>query len=57
MAGCSGLAKRWERLLEVSHGVQGALEEQRRDKVIGSSLEARCEIQANPDTYEFLQAL
>jgi isoleucyl-tRNA synthetase len=51
----SELRKRWERLLEVRAAVQSALEEQRRDKVIGSSLEAVVEIQANPDTYEFLK--
>jgi isoleucyl-tRNA synthetase len=49
-----GLMKRWDRLLEVRTGVQAALEEQRRNKVIGSSLEAVVEIQANPDTYGFL---
>jgi isoleucyl-tRNA synthetase len=49
-----GLMKRWDRLLEVRTGVQAALEEQRRNKVIGSSLEAVVEIQANPDTYRFL---
>ena len=35
--------------------MQAALEEQRRNKVIGSSLEAVVELQANPDTYEFLK--
>ena len=52
----AGLAKRWDRLLQVRTTVQAALEEQRRSKVIGSSLEAVVEIQANPDTYEFLKA-
>jgi isoleucyl-tRNA synthetase len=47
--------KRWDRLLEVRTSVQAALEEQRRNKVIGSSLEAVVEIQANPDTYGFLK--
>ncbi|HKT34152.1 MAG TPA: isoleucine--tRNA ligase [Nitrospira sp.] len=50
-----GLMKRWDRLLEVRTAVQAALEEQRRNKVIGSSLEAVVEIQANPDTYGFLK--
>jgi isoleucyl-tRNA synthetase len=49
------LMKRWDRLLEVRSVVQAALEEQRRNKVIGSSLEAVVEIQANPDTYGFLK--
>ena len=49
-----GLMKRWDRLLEVRTGVQAALEEQRRNKVIGSSLEAVVQIQANPGTYGFL---
>jgi isoleucyl-tRNA synthetase len=49
------LMTRWDRLLEVRTGVQAALEEQRRSKVIGSSLEAVVEIQANPDTYRFLK--
>ncbi|HET8720696.1 MAG TPA: class I tRNA ligase family protein, partial [Nitrospira sp.] len=49
------LIKRWDRLLEVRTAVQAALEEQRRSKVIGSSLEAVVEIQAKPDTYAFLK--
>ena len=52
----AALAKRWDRLLEVRTTVQAALEEQRRNKVIGSSLEAAVDIQANPDTYAFLSA-
>jgi isoleucyl-tRNA synthetase len=51
----SRLTKSWERLLDIRAAVQAALEEQRRNKVIGSSLEAVVEIQANPDTYEFLK--
>jgi isoleucyl-tRNA synthetase len=35
------LAERWERLLKYRTQVQGVLEERRREKVIGSSLEAR----------------
>jgi isoleucyl-tRNA synthetase len=50
-----GLTKRWDRLLEVRTAVQAALEEQRRNKVIGSSLEAVVELQANPDAYGFLK--
>ena len=49
------LASRWERLLEVRVAVQGALEVQRRDKVIGSSLEAKVRIRANPDKYDLLK--
>jgi isoleucyl-tRNA synthetase len=49
------LAQRWERLLEVRGAVQAELERQRRDKVIGASLEARVEIDASPDTYELLR--
>ena len=51
----AGVAKNWERLLEIRTAVQAALEEQRRNKVIGSSLEAVVEIQANPETYSFLK--
>ena len=49
------LAQRWERLLEVRVMVQAALEDQRRDKVIGSSLEADVLIQANPERYKLLE--
>jgi isoleucyl-tRNA synthetase len=49
------LAQRWEQLLEVRVAAQAALEDQRRDKVIGSSLEADVQIQANPEKYEFLK--
>ena len=51
------LAQRWEQLLEVRVAVQAALEDQRRDKVIGSSLEADVQIQANPERYELLRAV
>jgi isoleucyl-tRNA synthetase len=34
--------------------VQAALEDQRRDKVIGSSLEADVQIEANPERYKLL---
>ena len=52
----ANLAQRWEQLLEVRESVQGKLEEQRRNKVIGSSLEARILLEANPDKYELLKA-
>jgi isoleucyl-tRNA synthetase len=49
------LAQRWERLLEVRVAAQAALEDQRREKVIGSSLEADIQIHANSEKYEFLK--
>jgi len=49
------LAQRWEQLLEVRIAAQAALEDQRREKAIGSSLEADIQIYANPDKYEFLR--
>ncbi|MEO5957015.1 MAG: isoleucine--tRNA ligase [Nitrospiraceae bacterium] len=49
------LAQRWERLLGYRTQVQGVLEGSRRDKVIGSSLEAAVELRADADAYEFLQ--
>lgn len=51
----SGLAQRWERLLGYRAQVQTALEKARREKLIGSSLEAVVEIQADPDGYKFLK--
>jgi isoleucyl-tRNA synthetase len=48
------LRQRWDHLLEIRVAVQAALEEQRRNKVIGSSLEADVEIQANPERHRFL---
>ncbi len=50
------LGRRWERLLEVRVAVQGELEKQRRDKVIGSSLEAKVVIKAGKETREVLGA-
>ncbi len=50
------LAQRWERLLGFRTAVQGVLEVSRRDKVIGSSLEAAVELCANPDDHAFLRA-
>ena len=49
------LAQLWEQLLEVRVAAQAALEDQRREKVIGSSLEAHIQIHANPERYEFLK--
>ena len=54
MAGCR-VTQRWEQLLEVRVAAQAALEDQRREKVIGSSLEADLQIHANPEKYEFLK--
>ncbi len=51
----AALAQRWERLLGYRTQVQGVLEGSRRDKVIGSSLEASVELRADVDSYEFLQ--
>jgi isoleucyl-tRNA synthetase len=51
-----GLAQRWERLLRYREQVQGVLEISRRDKVIGSSLEAAVEIRSNADDHAFLLA-
>ncbi len=49
------LAQRWERLLAVRSVVQGALEQQRRAKVIGSSLEAQVLLSAEPKLHELLR--
>ena len=46
----------WKRLLAIRAVVLSALEEQRREKIIGSSLEARVALHAVPALYEFLQA-
>jgi isoleucyl-tRNA synthetase len=51
----SALAQRWEQLLKIRESVQAALEAKRRDKVIGSSLEAKVLIEANPDRFDFLK--
>ncbi len=50
------LAERWDRLLIYRASVQGVLEVSRRDKVIGSSLEAAVELRAAIDDYEFLKS-
>ena len=49
------LAERWERLLDVRMKIQSALEWRRRDKVIGSSLEAKVVIGAVEDVYKELE--
>ncbi len=46
----------WKRLLAVRTVVLSALEEQRREKIIGSSLEARVVLHVMPALHEFLQA-
>ncbi|MBH0196048.1 MAG: isoleucine--tRNA ligase [Nitrospira sp.] len=51
----SQLAARWERLLECRSVVQGVLEESRREKTIGSSLEAHVRIEADADYFKFLK--
>jgi isoleucyl-tRNA synthetase len=50
------LAQRWDRLLRYREQVQGVLELGRRDKVIGSSLEAAVELRASADDLAFLKA-
>ena len=45
------LAKSWERVLALRQAVTGALEIARRDKLIGSSLEARVDIYAEDAAY------
>jgi isoleucyl-tRNA synthetase len=48
------LAARWEELLAHRSLVQGVLEESRRQKTIGSSLEAHVHIEADADRLRFL---
>ncbi|HSB45814.1 MAG TPA: isoleucine--tRNA ligase [Nitrospira sp.] len=50
------LAQRWEQLLDYRTQVQGVLEGGRRDKVIGSSLEAAVELRASPGDHAFLKS-
>src|SRR5512146_1602800 len=52
----AALAERWERLLKYRSQVQGVLEGGRRDKVIGSSLEAAVELRASPGDHAFLKS-
>jgi isoleucyl-tRNA synthetase len=49
------LAQRWEKLLEIRTAVQSSLEAQRRDKVIGSALEAKVVLRADEATQAFLK--
>ncbi len=49
------LAQRWERLLEIRTAVQASLESQRRDKVIGSALEAAVVLKADAAVQTFLK--
>lgn len=49
------LAARWERLLECRSVAQGVLEESRREKAIGSSLEAHVRIEADAEHFTFLK--
>lgn len=49
------LEQRWTRLLAIRDRVQGALEHHRRNKSIGSSLEAKVVLHATDETYEFLR--
>jgi len=49
------LEKRWKRLLDYRNEVQGFLEGLRREKRIGSSLEASVHLHALPDAYDFLK--
>ena len=48
------LSERWERLLKYRTQVQGVLEERRRDKVIGSSLEAHVHLTTDMPTGRWL---
>lgn len=48
------LAERWERLLKYRVQVQGVLEERRREKVIGSSLEAHVHLTTDVPTGQWL---
>jgi len=50
------LAQCWEQLLRYREQVQGVLEGSRRDKVIGSSLEAAVEIRAGAEDHAFLNS-
>jgi isoleucyl-tRNA synthetase len=49
------LAARWETLLDYRSQVQGVLEASRRDKAIGSSLEAHVQLEADAKAYQFLK--
>jgi len=49
------LEQKWERLLAVRGEITRALEEARREKVIGNSLEAAVELYAGAELYNFLK--
>ncbi|MFQ5931892.1 MAG: isoleucine--tRNA ligase, partial [Nitrospiraceae bacterium] len=55
--GDPALKERWERLLEVRGAVQSALELRRREKLIGSSLEARVLLQAKQPLHGLLSTV
>lgn len=48
------IENKWERLLEIRGEVTRSLEQARREKIIGNSLEASVELYAAGDLYEFL---
>jgi isoleucyl-tRNA synthetase len=48
------LAERWKRLLQVRDRVLAALEEARKEKQIGNSLEAEVRLRATPGLYDLL---
>ncbi len=52
----AALSERYEKLFAVRGAVQGLLEAARRDKMIGSSLEARVVLSASGKAKDFLQA-
>src|SRR5574341_1270715 len=49
------LGSRWVNLLQVREAAQVSLEEKRREKLVGSSLEATITIEANPERYALLK--
>ncbi|MEC4669634.1 MAG: zinc finger domain-containing protein, partial [Nitrospirota bacterium] len=53
----TALMERWERMLSVRTVVQSALEVRRREKLIGSSLEARVLLQATHPIHDLLATL
>lgn len=54
--GDTALGQRWERLLAIRETVQAALEAKRREKVIGSSLEAHVVLRADQRFRSFLKS-
>jgi len=50
------LADRWQRLLEIRQEVSKVLEEARKNKEIGHSLDAQVTLAVNDKTYDFLKA-